>query len=396
MGRDKNASRIKEIKGAEEMKKFLLMSLVLLLVLSACTPNFGKDEEIVQETEETTEQAIIPKYQISDDYYQTILPFKEGKARGLVNYTVYNRLDINELELGLMRIAQEHFDSNNFYFQEGQYITAEMVEDWVGRQSESNVEGMNPPLNEKTATTEEFRKNPKYLSHVMEHNYLKKNSENKVELGGVVIGLALKSVYNFNEPTMGYPREETITQAEVEKQGKAMAVQVLQRLHSIKELEGIPIVIALYQEKPRDSVVPGNFFAKTYISGNSNSISKWESINEKYVLFPSQDGKDSYYDDYTRMLNFKSDIEQYFPNYVGVVGRGYYIDDQLQEMTIEIPIQFYGKAEIIGFTEYITGLMLDHFPPYISVQVYITSIDGQEALIRWDGGEKEPFVHIYR
>lgn len=378
------------------MKKSSILLLVILLVLSACTPNFGKDEEIVQKTEETTEQAIIPKYKISDEYYRTILPFKSGKARGLVNYTVYNRLDIDEIEMGLMRVAQEHFDPNNYYFQEGQYVTSDMIEDWVGRQSEKNTEGLNPPLNEKTATTEQFRKNPKYLSHVMEHNYLKKDEENKVELGGVVIGLALKSVYNFNEPTMGYPREEAISPAEIEKQGKAIATQVLQRLHGIKALEGVPIVIALFQEKPRESVVPGNFFAKAYISGNSNSISKWEKINERYVLFPSQEGKDSYYDDYTRMINFKSDIEQYFPNFVGVVGRGYYVDDQLQEMTIDIPIQFFGKAEIIGFTEYITGLMLDHFPPYISVQVYITSIDGQEALIRWNGGEEKPFVHIYR
>lgn len=372
------------------------MLLVVLLVLSACTPNFEKDEEIVQKTEETTEQAIIPKYKISDEYYRTILPFKTGKSRGLVNYTVYNRLDIDELEMGLMRVAQEHFDSNNYFFQEGQYVTSEMVEDWVGRQSEKNAEGLNPALNEKTATAEQFRKNPKYLSHVMEHDYLKKDKDNKVELGGVVIGLALKSVYNFTEPTMGYPREEAISPAEIEKQGKAIALQVLQRLHGIKALEGVPIVIALFQEKPRDSVVPGNFISKAFISGNSNSISKWDKINERYVLFPSQDGKDSYYDDYTRMMNFKSDIEQYFPNFVGVVGRGYYVDDQLQEMTIDIPIQFYGKAEIIGFTEYITGLMLDHFPPYISVQVYITSIDGQEALIRWNGGEEKPFVHIYR
>ncbi|WP_458414922.1 CamS family sex pheromone protein [Schinkia sp. CFF1] len=378
------------------MKKGLLVLLGLLLVLSACTPNFGKDEEIVQQTKESTEQAIIPKYKISDDYYRTILPYKPGKARGLVNYTVYNRLDINEMEMGLMRIAQEHFDPNDFYFQEGQYITSAMVEDWVGRQSDKNVDGLNPPLNEKTATTEDFQKNPKYLSHIMEQNYLKKNDNNKVELAGVVIGLALKSVYNFNEPTKGYPREEPISAAELNKQGRAIAQQVLQKLRSIKELDGIPIEIALFKEQPRDSVVPGNYFAKTYVGANDGSISKWENINEKYILFPSQEGKDLYYDDYTRMMNFKSDIEQYFPNYVGVVGRGYYVDDQLQELTIEIPIQFYGKAEIIGFTEYITGLVLDHFPPYISVQVYVTSISGQEALIRWNGGDEKPFVHIFR
>nr|WP_154649447.1 CamS family sex pheromone protein [Calidifontibacillus oryziterrae] len=365
-------------------------------MLSACTPKIENEEKVVQETEEKTETAIIPKYKISDEYYRTILPFKPGKARGLVNYTVYNRLDLNELEMGLMRIAQENFKPNDYYFQEGQYLTSEMVEEWIRRQSENAEEGLNPSLDEDNATTEEFRNNPRYLSHVMEHNYLKRNNEDKVELGGVVVGLALKSVYNFNEPTNGYPREQVIPDEEIEKQGKALALQVLQRMRSIKGLEQMPIVIALFKEKPRESIVPGNFFAKAYIGENDNSISKWETINEQFILFPSQDAKDLYFDDYTKMLNFKADVENYFPNFIGVIGRGFYRDGQLQEMTIEIPVQFYGKAELIGFTEYITGLVLDHFPPYISVQVYISSIDGQEALINWDGGETKPFVHIYR
>lgn len=378
------------------MKKYFILTLVILLMLSACTPKLNKDEEIVQETDESTERAIIPKYNISNEYYRTILPFKAGKTRGLVNYNIYNRLDINELEMGLMRLAQDNFDPKDYYFQEGQYLTTEMVNEWIGRKSTNNEMGLNPTLDEQSATTEEFRDNPKYLSHIMEQNYLKKNSDNKVGLGGIVIGLALKSVYNFNEPTLGYPRTEVIPPEEIEKQGKAMAVEVLQRVRNIKGLEEIPIIIALYQEQPRESIVPGHFFAKAYISGDDNTITKWEKIDEQYILFPSQEAKDQYYDDYTRMINFKSDIDNYFPNYVGVIGRGYYLNGQLQEMTIEIPIQFYGKAEIIGFTEYITGLVLDHFPPYISVQVYISSIDGQEAIIQRDGGEEKPFVHIYR
>ncbi|WP_102347869.1 CamS family sex pheromone protein [Bacillus sp. Marseille-P3661] len=379
------------------MQKRFNLILILLLLLSACTPNFEKDEEIVQETEETTERAIIPKYKISDEYYRAILPFKPGKARGLVSSTVYNRLDMDELDMGLMRIAQDNFEPNTYYFQEGQYLTTEMVEKWISRADENNQEGLNPPLDPQTATVEDYRNTPRYLSHVMEHNYLKKDDENKVELGGVVIGLALKSVYYFNEPTNGYPREEEIPFAELEKQGKEIALQVLQRVRSIKGLEEIPITIALFREQPRESIVPGNFFAKAYISGNDNTISKWEPINEQYLLFPSDEARDLYYDDYTRMVNFTNDVDTYFPNYIGVIGSGYYLDDQLHEMTIDIPIQFYGKAEIIGFTEYITGLVMDHFPSYIAVHVYISSIDGPEALITRNAGENQkPIVHIYR
>ena len=60
-----------------------------------------------------------------------------------------------------------------------------------------------------------------------------------------------------------------------------------------------------------------------------------------------------------------------------------------------IPIQFYGRSEAIGFTQYVTGLVLEHFPNYISVSVSVTSVDGPEALIVRKANEAEPFVHIY-
>ena len=88
--------------------------------------------------------------------------------------------------------------------------------------------------------------------------------------------------------------------------------------------------------------------------------------------------------------------EEYFPNFNGVVGRGYYVEDQLQELKIEIPIQFYGKTEAVGFTQYVAGLVLEYFPNYISVEISVTSTSGTEALIVRNAGDAEPFVHIYQ
>ena len=101
-------------------------------------------------------------------------------------------------------------------------------------------------------------------------------------------------------------------------------------------------------------------------------------------------------DDVTAFLNFKQDVEEYFPNYNGVIGRAFYIGDQLQDLNITIPIQFYGKTEGIGFTQYVTGLVMEHFPKYLSVSVSVTSVDGPEALIVRKANETEPFVHIYQ
>ena len=56
---------------------------------------------------------------------------------------------------------------------------------------------------------------------------------------------------------------------------------------------------------------------------------------------------------------------------------------------------FYGTAEITGFTQYITGLMLNHLPLDLNITVSITSVNGPEVLIVKKPNEDEPFVHIY-
>lgn len=376
------------------MKRFFKSSLAFLLLLSACAPRFEEEQEVIQESNNQTERAIIPKYIISDDYYRTILPFKPGKARGLVVGTVDNRLDIDELELGLMRVAREEFSTDDYYFQEGQYLTSDIVLDWLKREKPDNV-GLNPPLGDEGSLEERHAKSPEYLSHVLEHNYLKKNKEGKVELAGVVIGLSLNSIHYFTQED-GFPRSVEIPTEEVLQKGKEISGEVLSRIRKIEGLETVPIILALYKEAAQGDIVPGNFIAKTIVDEKQTTISEWETIDEEYHFFPSEEASENYYDDSTKFLNFKGDVEEYFPNFIGVIGRGFYSRGQLQELIIEIPIQFYGKAELIGFTEYVAGLVMDHFPLYISVKVYVNSIDGSESIIVRETNDDEPFIHIYR
>ncbi|GAA3317319.1 hypothetical protein GCM10020331_015710 [Ectobacillus funiculus] len=97
-----------------------------------------------------------------------------------------------------------------------------------------------------------------------------------------------------------------------------------------------------------------------------------------------------------KVSNFRSDLSEYFPDdFTAVVGRGFYKDGQLQELKISIPVQFNGKAEIIGFTQYVTGLVMEHFPNYIKVEVNIYSVNNPEAVITRDVDQEEPVVHIF-
>ncbi|WP_449622525.1 CamS family sex pheromone protein [Robertmurraya sp. Marseille-Q9965] len=388
------------------MRKISLVVFALVLLLVGCAPNFQKDQEIVQETEDTKEKAIIPKFKISDQYYQTILPFEPSEARGLVVNRLNTRYDIDEFETGLMRIAQNTFDPDKYLFQEGQYLDRKTVGLWLNRQytdaqlkelglkAEENI-GLNP-LDPGTGDVKTRNKeNPIYLAHILEHDYLVKGEDGTAHLGGIVIGLALNSVHYFQEIQYGPTFETKIEHATLDKEGKKIAEQVISRLRQIKGLSKVPITIALFEQESQSAVVPGNFFAYAKVGEGSSKIGGWEKVNEDYVLFPSDDAENDHRDDLTTFLNFKQDVEEYFPNFNGVIGRAFYIENELQKLSIDIPIQFYGKAESVGFTQYVTGLILEHFPDYISVQVNVSSVNGPEALIVREVDQKEPFVHIY-
>src|SRR5690625_2607568 len=115
------------------MKRIGLFLIGILLLLTSCAPK--PKEEIMQNPDETDEQeiSIVPSYQLSNDNYKMLLPFRPSKARGVVVNQLRNRLDIEEMEDGLRRHSTEFFDPNKYYYEEGQYLTASTVYDWLGR-----------------------------------------------------------------------------------------------------------------------------------------------------------------------------------------------------------------------------------------------------------------------
>ncbi|MCM3585410.1 CamS family sex pheromone protein [Mesobacillus maritimus] len=393
------------------MKKlFMGITFSIVLFLAACAPNFEQEDQIVHEKEEeTNEKAIIPKYKISEDYYRTFMPFEPGEARGLVVNNLNTRYDIYEFETGLMRIAKNTFDTNKYVFREGQYLDSSTVISWLNRKytkdqlKERDMEeaenlGLNPVDPGGGDIDKRNEENPIYLAHILEHNYLEAvdGKEGTYKLGGVVIGLAMNSVHYYQKEAYGATYETKISHSELEQKGKEIAQEVVNRLRKMDELKNVPITIALFEQKTKSSIVPGNFFAFAEVGKGSSKINGWEKVNEGYVLFPSNTAENDHREDMTWFQNFKQDVEEYFPNFNGVVGTGFYLDDQLQSLSIDIPIQFYGKSEAIGFTQYVTGLVMEHFPGYVAVEVNVSSVYGQEALIVKNPNQDEPFVHVYQ
>lgn len=385
------------------MKKWFMYVLTVVL-LSGCIPSFERDNQIVQESDEKKETSIIPNYQISDSLYRTIIPFKPSKTRGMVVSNLSSSYDIREFETGLMRVAKEDFSTDKYLFQEGQILDQETVRSWLNRKytkaqlkelkldEEKNV-GLNPVNDEKGSVEEQNQKNPIYLAHILEHDYIVSN-DNKGKLGGIVIGLALNSVHYYQKEKYGATFEQKIPHDKLAEEGKKLGAEILKRLRSMEGVGDIPITIALFEQSSRNSVIPGTFFAYAHAGKGSSSLGEWKSIDEKFYLFPSSEAEEDKREDVARFMRFKDDIEKYFPNFNGVIGRAFYKDEQFVNLKIEIPIQLYGEAEVIGFTQLATSLVMDHFSKF-AVEVNITSINGAEALIVKKASDEEPYVHIY-
>ncbi|WP_051291508.1 CamS family sex pheromone protein [Fictibacillus gelatini] len=397
------------------IKRMSFIFLSSLLLLTGCfnKDNLQQEKEVVKQKGKKEEKAIITgEIKTGENYYRSIYPFEPGAARGLIKFGVDNRLDIDEFELGLMRVAQQKFSTDKYFLQEGQYLDETTVNNWLKRKDDKieknsnstmDQKGLNPALGIKKdapykQVLEAEKKNPKFLSYVLEQNYLVQSGKGKVKLGGVVVGLSFNSRYYYKVTDKGliYNGDVELDPSAVNREAKKIGQEVLKRLRQNPSLAHVPIVIALYQEAEKDSVTPGHFFAYASADTDSTSLSSWNSINERYYLFPSDEAKKKKRDDSASFDTFKAEIQDYFPNYIGVVGKGLYEGDTLKNLNIEIPIQFQGKAEVVSFTQFIATRAMEKLPN-VPVTISITSgVNQPEALIVKETEDQEPFVHIYR
>jgi protein involved in sex pheromone biosynthesis len=412
------------------MKKIILVIMSAILLLSGCAPDYDPEEEIIQDTEEKPEKAIIPRYNVSDDEYKVILEYKTSESKGVVDGQVYepsaargvtvhqifNRYDIDEIELGLKRHSKSVFDPEKYYFQEGQFLTEEILYQWLDRKKteedwieyekqyegkppltkEEYLSGLNPVFTGDESDPEAYEKSPRYLSHILEQNYLQKTEGNSVERKGISIALAMKSVYQFQTEIGGPTYSVEIPENEMLAKGKEYAQIIVERLRKMEGAQDLPIMIAIFREEDQQSLVPGNFVAKTVVAGGDSTIDEWTKINEDYVLFPSTEASEKYAVHSNMMLDFTERVREFFPDYVGVIGKGFYVDGELVELVIDIPIEFNGKSEVVGFTQYAYGLILETFQNHYDIEINVQSSDKQEALIYREAGKEEPEVYIYK
>lgn len=355
------------------MKKktaFALMISTALLLSGCMSKEPAKPEVPVIEVP----NLVTPVIPSGENYYRTSLPYLASKSKGTVASS-NSRLDLNRQELGLLELAQTKFSPNTFMFQEGQYISSDDVEDWLGRyHSEKNRLGLNP----ETGSNQ--------LIHILEHDYLQIDSQ---ELGGMVIGLAVSSVVKNAED-----KEERLEIDALRSIVEQLAARIVERVRANEVT--VPILIAGFALEPSSSVLPGNYINLGTVAAGETVVSKWSPIEEHHVVYPGRKSSTESEKEFGNIFSdFQKEVQSFFPQYSGVTGVVRFLNDEPREMSVTVRASYSSRTEVIAFTQFISGLIADYFPESLKVNVYVESANKSEAIyIRPAKGE--PFFHVYR
>ncbi|MFT8872119.1 MAG: CamS family sex pheromone protein [Sporolactobacillus sp.] len=391
----------------QKKSAWLLVLLSLSLMLSGCSFGGSSQKTVVKKSNGSSQTANIIPGQSSKDY-QSLQPQADNSARGLINFGVDNRVDIDQMETGLMNLSKSVYSPDDYVFQAGQYLTENDIDHMLYRQGQeknktgkyANLPGLNPPLGAGADAVAQAQSSPKYMNYVLEQDYMKK-SGSSYRLAGLSLAISLNSVYsdkiidangNIN------PIEVTLDRPTVEAWGKSVAAKVIQRVRTVSGLENVPILLTLYMTAAPSSLIPGDFFAQTQVSSGSAVVGDWKAINDQHVLFPSDAATGSFKADAEKFDQFKSYVQSYSPNFIGVIGKAYYQDGNMADLTININIQFTDETEVIGLTNYIASIVNNRFgfSRDVPVHIYITSNSVQEALIERTSSMDNAYVSIYR
>ncbi|PUZ10432.1 hypothetical protein BUY06_08885, partial [Staphylococcus chromogenes] len=395
------------------MKKRTLVIVGLSLVLVGCGPD---DNEPSSSKENTSTQndvkQIATDKNVQGDNYRTILPFKESQARGLTQENMANTYNGEDFETGLLNISKQVFPTDDYLYQDGQFLDKKTIQAYLEpkltkseldemsdkekeeRKATENL-GLNPSVHGETDEEKIAKNSPQVLSNILEQNFYDNGDTSGKKLKGMTIGLAMNQVYYYQKEKYGETFSVDLDKKKVEKQGQEMAEEMLSRLRENEKLKDIPITFAIYMQSGKDQITPGAFVSYATSEENGEALKEWNTVNEQTVLVPSGEAADLNEQFNSNFRDFNHSLQSYFTNFTQAVGKAKFKDKKLQSLTVDLPIDYYGKAELIGITQYVTQLAEKDFGDVEEYEIHIKDGNESRALITKTKDDKEPKVHIY-
>lgn len=175
------------------MKRTLFLIITSIVLLTACgNNNDNKNNQSVNKQETKTDsnnvKTIATDKNVQGDNYRTILPFKESKARGVLQDNMANSYNGDDFESGLLTLSKDVFPTDDYLYQDGQYLDKDTLNSYLNpkytkkeidkmseKEKESNKAsenlGLNPSHKGEDDPEKIAEQSPAYLSNILEQDF---------------------------------------------------------------------------------------------------------------------------------------------------------------------------------------------------------------------------------
>lgn len=391
------------------MKKWILIFTVLL---AACADD-GVDT--AQNTVTTDvdlpvaegEQTVTSNIGGDDAFYQSVIPYELSPSRGLTSSNMVSTYNIDGFEAGLLDFSKEVFDVEAYYFREGQVFTTDIVRGYLSRAfTEEEIEGMtdeereergafsnmglNPSVHGETDEQVIAENYPRYLSHILEQNYMQQDDDGNFTLEGMTVGLALNSEHLYRRENSSNIQSVSISESDAVDFAEDAIGEILERLRANESYEDLDILFAVYIQSGRYDIVPGKFVMTAFSPGGATEVETFNSINEQYELLPATGEtvvSDAINAEYR---NFNTRLTEYFDNFSSTIGLARFTDNQFDQLNIEIPIDYTSRTEVIAMAQHVKDILESSFDG-INTEVVISSARDTYAVVTKDSDNNVNF-----
>lgn len=338
------------------MKKAISV-LLSVFILVACSASTASQVETTTESTQTVGPQTTRTGVYAGDYRTIFLDGKYpiSKSRGITS-GLTTATNVSEFENGLMDLSKLQFSPNNYYFLEGQFIDSKEVNNWLKVQSHDNPTGLN--------TTTPGQKD--VIVSILEQDYMKQVNGD-FELNGMSIGIGLNPQIHSSI---------TLTDEQLLEIGRAASDTILEQLRQKEGMENIPIVFGLFKQSVDNGLSRGVYLESAVATGQG--MGKWEQTKVEKRVFPVDSDMA---DEYARFMEFKRNIEAFFPNLNGVVAESTFVAGVLSKLNVTITTQFFGQSEIVGLSQYIIEQASVYNRTNLKVVIQVQSVRGTEAVI---------------
>ena len=296
--------------------------LIILLLLVGC--NKEQDAEIDS----------IPSYKLND--YDILFPYNINNSR----YWYSNFLTKND-SISMVKSLQDYskkiFPTSDNVMGGSSILSYDEIQMLQRRNSKEYPYALNLSSGSYEIIPGKFIDSPYVIYGVYELNFFDKSDVN------ILTGLSLSVMSDFKQ----FEDNTESSIAFVENVSKRL-VDYLKNEKNIDD--NVDINIMFYQIEDDFSYVPGNFKYQYILSDNNISVNE---INEKWIMVPSEELKNIDSQVYNDFNSIKSQIINFIPENVAIIGKSKFIDDNLHEMHLEIKMQAKTYNELYAMSQFL-------------------------------------------